>query len=176
MTADLIKRSNPKDAVGTGKVPFSTVPWPVVAEVGLAMLEGARKYGRHNYRAIGVRASVYFDASMRHMTAWWEGQDTDPDSGLSHITKAIASLVVLRDAMMNDKWADDRAPAVADPNWVAALNAKAKDVIDKYPNAVEPWTQERIAAEESPRIARARALGIFDTPEMQTSGPLEPTP
>jgi hypothetical protein len=30
---------------------------PVLAEVGLGMLEGGHKYGRHNYRAIGVRAT-----------------------------------------------------------------------------------------------------------------------
>ena len=76
-----IKDSNPKDAIGIKKVSFSTIPAPVVAEIGLAMLEGARKYRRHNYRAIGVRASVYYDAFMRHVTAWWEGEDTDPDSG-----------------------------------------------------------------------------------------------
>jgi len=137
-----IKASNPKDAVGTGKVPFSTVPAPVMAEVGLGMLEGARKYGRHNYRAIGVRASVYYDAAMRHLTGWWEGQDIDPDSGLSHITKALASLVVLRDAMMNSKWSDDRPPRVVDPNWIAGMNKVAAEIIARYPEPKEPYTQE----------------------------------
>ena len=32
----------------------------------------------------------------------------DQESGLSHITKAIAGLVVLRDAMLNDSVVDDR--------------------------------------------------------------------
>ena len=94
------KPTNPKDTVGIKKAPMSTVSAPVMIEVGLAMMEGARKYGRHNYRAIGIRASVYFDASMRHLLSWWEGEDIDPDSGLSHITKAISSLMVLRDAMI----------------------------------------------------------------------------
>jgi len=52
------KDTNPKDACGTKKVPFSVLPWQVLAEIGLALLEGARKYGRHNYRVAGVRASV----------------------------------------------------------------------------------------------------------------------
>lgn len=94
------KPSNPKDSVGIRKAPFSTISEPVIAEVGLAMLEGARKYGRHNYRAIGVSGSVYYDAARRHLAAWWEGEDIDPDSGLSHIAKAIASFVVLRDGMI----------------------------------------------------------------------------
>jgi len=131
------KPTNPKDAVGIAKVPLSTVSAPVIAEVGLAMMEGARKYGRHNYRDVGVRASVYYDATLRHMMAWWEGQDIDPDSGLSHVTKAIASLVVLRDSMMNRKLTDDRPPSPPDIDWIDVLNGQAKDIIEKYPNPKE---------------------------------------
>lgn len=127
------KRTNPKDAVGTKKVPFSTVPAPVIGEIGLAMLEGARKYGRHNYRIAGVRASVYYDAALRHLMAWWEGEDIDPDSGLSHVTKALACLVVIRDAMRNGKWSDDRPPSVTP--WLQELNARAAEIVDRYPDA-----------------------------------------
>jgi hypothetical protein len=125
------KDTNPKDMIGTKKAPLSTVPAPVLAEVGLAMLEGAAKYGRHNYRAVGVRASVYFDATWRHLAAWWEGEDDDPDSGLSHVTKAIASLVVIRDAMLRGKVVDDRPPKSQD-GWLARLNEKAAAILDRY--------------------------------------------
>ena len=138
-----VKDSNPKDSVGTKKVPFSTVSAPVIAEIGLAMLEGSRKYGRHNYRAIGVRASVYYDACLRHLTQWWEGEDIDPDSGLSHIVKAAACLVVLRDAMLLDKVADDRPPKTKQ-GWVQELNKKAAEIIEKYPNALEPYTEQSV--------------------------------
>lgn len=126
------KPSNPKDSVGIKKVPFSTIPAPVVAEVGLAMLEGALKYGRHNYRAVGVRSSVYYDAALRHLTSWWEGEDIDPDSGLSHITKAMACLVVLRDSMLIGNVNDDRPPPHKD-GWTDELNAKAAQLIEQYP-------------------------------------------
>jgi len=112
-----VKDTNPKDAVGTKKVPVSVLPMPVLGEVGLALLEGARKYGRHNYRVAGVRGSVYIDACFRHLASWWEGEDVDPDSGLSHITKAIAGLVVLRDSMLMENWKDDRPPKIKD-RWV----------------------------------------------------------
>ena len=104
------KATNPKDAIGALKAKVSVVPANVIFEIGLGMTEGMVKYGRHNYRGCGVRASVYYDASMGHLMDWWEGEDTDPDSGLSHVTKALASLVVLRDAMMQDKLRDDRPP------------------------------------------------------------------
>jgi dATP/dGTP diphosphohydrolase len=133
------KDTNPKDAVGIKKVPFSTISAPVMAEVGVAMMEGARKYGRHNYRASGVRASVYYDATLRHLTAYWEGEDIDPLSGLSHITKAIASLTVLRDAMIFNKLDDDRPPK-APEGWQEELNKKAGELIEKFPNAVPAVT------------------------------------
>lgn len=136
----VVKDTNPKDAVGTGKVPFSTLPAPVMAEVGLAMLEGARKYGRHNYRVAGVRASVYYDAAMRHLTAWWEGEDIDPDSGLSHPVKAMACLAVLRDAQMNGKCTDDRPPRAA-AGWMKAANDHAAGLVARYPDAKPAYRQ-----------------------------------
>jgi len=137
------KPTNPKDAIGSKKVPsFSVVPQRVLAELGLAMLEGACKYGRHNYRSCGVRASVYLDAAVsRHLAAFWEGQDIDPASGLSHITKAISGLVVLRDSMISGNWVDDRPPAAADPNWVEDMNRLAGEILAKYPNPLPPHTQ-----------------------------------
>ena len=124
------KASNPKDAVGVRKAPLSVVPMGVVAEIGVGMLEGASKYGRHNYRGVGVRASVYFDATMRHLISWWEGEDLDPDSGMSHIAKALCSLAVLRDAQMQQMCEDDRPPR-SEP-FYPRLNEAAAQIVDKH--------------------------------------------
>ncbi len=132
----ICKPSNPKDIVAVGKAPMSTVSAPVMAEIGVAMLEGACKYGFANYRVVGVRASVYYDATMRHLFSWWEGEDVDPDSGLCHVTKAITSLVVLRDAMLHSMVEDDRPPGALKPFYVG-LNAKAAAIVEKY-KAVQP--------------------------------------
>lgn len=132
-TAEILaghKPSNPKDIMGTSKAPMSTVSQLVLAEVGVSMLEGALKYGRHNYRAVGVLASVYFDAATRHLRSWWEGEDIDKASNLSHITKAITSLIVLRDAMIMDKFTDDRPPAHPDiEKFMADLDDMAKALV-----------------------------------------------
>lgn len=125
-----VKATNPKDAIGISKAPMSTVPAAVLAEVGVAMLEGACKYGRSNFRIAGVRSSVYYDATMRHLMAWWEGEDTDPDSGMSHITKAITSLVVLRDAIIQDMCTDDRPPRSAE--FYARLNTLAAELLARH--------------------------------------------
>ena len=127
-----VKSTNPKDMVGTRKVGVSCVPQAVMAEVGLAMLEGASKYGRHNYRIAGVRASVYLDALYRHIfLQWWdEGEDIDVESMLSHITKGISTLVVMRDAMIQGLLVDDRPPK--SKPFMQKLNAAAGEVIDRH--------------------------------------------
>lgn len=136
-----IKDSNPKDAVGCKKAPLSVVPIPPLYEVAAGMLEGACKYGRHNYRVIGVRGSVYFDAAFRHLTSWWEGQDIDPASGIHHISKAVAGLMVMRDAMMAGKFHDDRPPAAVE-GWEAAVQTQVDAILQRYPEPKAPYTRD----------------------------------
>jgi len=136
------KDTNPKDGLGIRKTPFGVIPFPVLGELALALLEGARKYGRHNWRVAGVRASVYIDAViMRHLGPFWEGEDIDKDSGLSHITKAIAGLTILRDSMIQGNWVDDRPPK-SPLGWKDKLNILAEEIINKYPDAKEPYLEK----------------------------------
>jgi hypothetical protein len=137
------KDTNPKDAVGTRRAGLSAIPRPVLYEVGLAMLEGALKYGRHNYRIAGVRASVYYDAVNRHLDDWWEGQDYDPNAQakLHHISKAIAGLCVMRDSIMAGNWVDDRPPTIAEPGWVEWFNAEAEKLIDSCKHPKRPYVK-----------------------------------
>jgi Domain of unknown function (DUF5664) len=153
------KPTNPKDALGIKKVPMSTISAPVLAELGVAMLEGAMKYGRHNYRVIGVRGSVYYDAVMRHMLSWWEGEDVDPDSGLNHITKAIASLVVIRDSMIQGNLVDDRPPP-SEEGWINEFNKRVQGLIDKYPNPVKPYVRETTKRENASGNGQGASAGF----------------
>jgi hypothetical protein len=104
------KDTNPKDAIGATKAPLSLVPDTARVAMAMGFLEGATKYGRYNWRAAGVRASIYMDAAQRHLAKWWNGEDIDPDSGLPHLAKAMCCLAVLVDAAECDKLSDDRPP------------------------------------------------------------------
>lgn len=104
-----LKGTNPKDAVGSDKLPLHLWPTTATALGCLGLLDGMLKYGRSNFRAIGVRASIYYDACRRHLDAWFEGEDCDPDSGLPHLAHALACLAILVDAQAAGKLNDDRA-------------------------------------------------------------------
>lgn len=154
--AEMKKDSNPKDIIGTSKPGISSVPIQVMAEVGNAMLEG-QKYGRHNYRAAGVRASVYIDAVWRHLfVQWWDqGEDVDVASQLNHVTKAIASLIVMRDSMMQGNFVDDRPPKAK--LTMEELQTQATNII----NSIDPlpaWTEKRMREEAyQEKLSKERA-------------------
>lgn len=151
---DASKLSNPKDAVGVAKAAMSCLPNGPLYEAALGMFEGALKYGRHNYRIAGVRNSVYYDAINRHLKAWWEGEDIDPDTlvedpdnpgefiGIPHLSKIVAGILVLRDAQMAGLCTDDRPPTTYKPGWIARFNSMAKGLLKKYPNPKAAFTIE----------------------------------
>lgn len=137
-----MKETNPKDAVAVKKPRlYTNVPGNVLREVSVGMMEGSMKYGRHNYRVAGVRSGVYVDAAIGHILDYWEGQDIDPDSGLHHITKAIASLVVLRDAQMRDMCDDDRPPKSDVEGDKGRLQKLVDALFAKYPKPVPAYLE-----------------------------------
>jgi len=103
-----LKPCNPKDAIGSGKIPMHLWPATATALGSLGLLDGMLKYGRSNFRAVGVRASIYYDAASRHLNAWFEGEAVDPDSGLPHLAHALACLAIIVDAEAAGKLNDDR--------------------------------------------------------------------
>ena len=108
MAAQLKQQDNPKDAVGTAKIPMHLWPETATATGALALMDGALKYERNNWRDAGVRASIFVDALRRRLARWWEGEDDDPDSGLPHEAHMLACLAILVDAKALNMLTDDR--------------------------------------------------------------------
>lgn len=108
-----LKDTNPKDAIGSGKLPLELVPDILEVEVATAFLEGALKYGRFNWRVAGVRSSIYYAAMKRHMKKWWNGQDADPKTRVRHLASIGACVAILLDAELQGKLTDDRPPRQA---------------------------------------------------------------
>lgn len=98
---------NPKDVVGSDKLPLHLWPTTASAMGCIALLNGALKYGRSNWRHTGVRSSVYVDACQRHLMAWFEGEEAD-EEGVPHLSAALACLAILVDCQAAGKLKDDR--------------------------------------------------------------------
>ena len=116
------KPTNPKDVLASAtKLPLHLWPAPATALGVTALLDGALKYGRANWRVSGVRASVYKDALDRHMSAWFEGEDNDPQSGVPHLGHALACLAILADAKAAGTLVDDRQFPAGYRSWIDTL-------------------------------------------------------
>ena len=102
------KDTNPKDAIGSDKLPVHLWPQSATAFGCIGLLNGMLKYGRMNWRACGVRATIYIDACMRHIKDWADGEDYDPEDGVHNLSAALACLAIIVDAMCSDKLNDDR--------------------------------------------------------------------
>jgi hypothetical protein len=101
---------NPKDLMGAKKVPLGQVPPVAIAHESCAFLDGALKYGFRNWRGKKVSALIYIDAVRRHLSAWEEGEEIAPDSGVHHLGHARACLGILLDAQETGNLIDDRVP------------------------------------------------------------------
>lgn len=139
------KDTNPKEAFGSQKIHFTTLSFEVLSYLAVAMTEGALKYGAHNYRVKGGRSSTYINATLRHLFSYQMGEDIDPDSELHHIIKAMSSLMVLMDSILNGKCNDDRPKYMKKNrrNTMKKCNDYTGKLIKKYPNPVAPFIQKR---------------------------------
>lgn len=126
------KPSNPKDIISSGKLPLHL--WPETATITgcLAMLEGCLKYGRGNFRCVGVKSSIYIDACKRHLNAWFEGEECAPNSGISHLGHALACIAIIVDAQAAGKLTDDRNFPGGYAELVAKLTPEVKRLKELY--------------------------------------------
>lgn len=100
--------TNPKRQYGMRSIPLNL--WsPLASAYGaIGLYNGSLKYGRGNYKATPVEASIYIAATLRHMVAWAEGQEFDLADGVPNLAGALANIAILIDARANGTLIDDR--------------------------------------------------------------------
>jgi hypothetical protein len=77
-----------------GKVRLDLIPPELLFAVGEVLTFGAGKYGPRNWE-LGMDWSRPYAAMLRHMLAWWSGEDNDPETGKSHLWHAGCCLAFL---------------------------------------------------------------------------------
>jgi hypothetical protein len=91
----------------TGKDPWHLAPWDAFRAIIKVLNFGAKKYAPRNWEN-GMAWSRPYDALMRHMTAWWEGEHKDPETGFSHLWHAGCCIVFLIAYEIRGVGGDDR--------------------------------------------------------------------
>ena len=76
------------------KIRLELLPPEMLFETGKILTFGAKKYGDRNWEK-GFKWSRLFGALNRHIWAWWNGEDKDPETNESHLSHAMCMLTFL---------------------------------------------------------------------------------
>ncbi len=89
------------------KQPLSLLSKVWLLGVASVMGFGAKKYAAHNWRN-GIERSRLLSAALRHILAYNEGEDVDPESKLHHLDHASCCLMFAREMHETHPQLDDR--------------------------------------------------------------------
>lgn len=89
------------------KVRMELLSTEALRQIAMVMTFGAKKYDSHNWRK-GLEWSRVLGALLRHTTAFLNGEDKDPETGLSHMAHAGCCVMFLLEYEKTNKQFDDR--------------------------------------------------------------------
>lgn len=90
-----------------GKAPYHLLAPEFLDATAQVLDFGQRKYSARNWEK-GMDWSRPFSAMMRHMWAWWRGEHTDPETGMSHLWHASCCVMFLLAYEARNAGNDDR--------------------------------------------------------------------
>ena len=78
-----------------GKLRWSLIPKGTINKVVQVLEHGASKYTAENWQHVPNATQRYYDATLRHIDAWWQGEVLDGETGLPHLAHAVTNLLFL---------------------------------------------------------------------------------
>jgi len=93
------------------KLPLNLLSSEAMNQTAAVLKFGAQKYAEHNWRK-GFSWSRPLAAAMRHLAAFNDGEDKDPESGLSHLAHAACCIMFLLEFEKTHPELDDRYKVV----------------------------------------------------------------
>jgi len=88
------QQDQPGKKFDMGKLRMDLIPIGVLKGLARALTYGADKYGDRNWED-GFSWSRAYGALLRHLTAWWDGEEMDHESRLHHLDLALAEMAFL---------------------------------------------------------------------------------
>ena len=96
---DLVKQSQTATTGGRkfdgDKAQYGLLPPLALRATAEILTFGAEKYEPDNWKYVPDSKRRYFDALQRHVWAWKEGEQNDPESGKNHLAHALCCLMFL---------------------------------------------------------------------------------
>ena len=84
---------------------WDLLPVEPVEDIVKVLTYGSKKYADDNWKCVKPFKKRYFSAMLRHIFAWWCGESTDKETGLSHLSHAGCCLLFLA-------WGEKQKPEI----------------------------------------------------------------
>lgn len=123
----------------SGKPRWELVPYDALRGLAEVLTDGAKKYDARNWEN-GIMYGRVFGAVQRHLTAWWQGENHDLESGRSHLDHALCELVFLSAYEKRGMTNFDDRPRVSTGLGMAELRQNLNAA--KYANIANVQTKE----------------------------------
>ena len=101
------QKTEPGTKFDAGKPPMDLLSTEALIQTARVLEFGKAKYDSHNWRK-GMSWSRLLGAAMRHLTAFNNGEDLDPETGLSHLAHLSCCTMFLLEYLKTHKELDDR--------------------------------------------------------------------
>lgn len=102
-----------------GKLPLDLIPYEALRGAADVLAYGAVKYKPNNWR-LGLKWTETWSSLQRHLWAWKEGEDLDPETGKPHIDHAMCQMLFLA------TYVHDPEAKQFDDRWVSSDHEEAK--------------------------------------------------
>lgn len=107
MSDQIQQKDEPGKKFDAGKPRMELLSSAAITDLAKVLTFGAQKYDAHNWRK-GMSWSRLIGAALRHLTAFNNGEDNDPETGLPHTAHAMCCLMFLTEYARTQCGTDDR--------------------------------------------------------------------
>jgi hypothetical protein len=144
---------------------MSLLPFRALAKISEVYGFGEKKYAAHNWR-LGYEWDKSLDALERHIGAFKDGEDNDPESGLSHIAHAGFHILTLLVFILDPRYKR------FDNRWATMEERKRNEEVPEDPSRKNLEKMPRLTIDlpssvpRVPRQLRDTPWGLEETGEV----------
>jgi len=116
------------DRFNQGKLQWSLVDFNAFEDMVRVLEFGAQKYDAHNWKK-GLMVSGVCESLIRHLFAYMNGEDIDPESGLPHIGHIQCNAMFLGNYSKRPELDDRYKPEEDEPKQLKETNYEPITII-----------------------------------------------
>lgn len=92
---DKINNSSFKNDFIDNKIRMDLLPLEEIEDIAKVLTAGAKKYGENKWQKLPNGIERYRGALLRHLVAYYKGEDIDEDTGCYHLAQVATNAIFM---------------------------------------------------------------------------------